>query len=1119
MTSTQNHPEVCHTEDVTTFSPVNVHMDFHVNLLRTILANVNDRITIVDNEYRIICTSPAVARVWKLNTEQIVGLKLADLLGQSNFKDNLKHHIDLAYGGTTTQHTFWLTPSIPYRQYTEDRYVEYRCKPWIVNNEIEGAIINVKDLTDIHQAEEDLAKSQQRLTDYANSTSDWFWEMDSDLRFTWISSQIESMFNIDRLSLYGKRRPESPETSSEKRAWQKHKKLLARRQAFRDFRYRVKTQSGTRWASTSGVPLFDDNNNFVGYRGTASDVTELKEIEFQAQQTERRFTHAIDEFPGSFALYDHQDRLIAYNRKFEEIHSDKGSAIKPGLTYEQCLRKQLGIGCNTPVTDSKEDWLVNRLNQFQHPSEPVEFLKDNTHWYRITEQRLPDGGCLQTMVDITTTKNTELAIKEERNLLRSLIDNIPDFIYAKDRQAKFTVQNRSVTNFMRSQLDSTGTEKCSIEGSTDFDFFTPQDAAEFYEDDMRVIEHGESLLESQRYFQGQNKSSGIWVSTSKVPLRDIEGKIIGLVGSGRNISAHKELEAELRGSQERFRDFAETAADLFWELNADLKINYVSRRCRELTGFSQESLTGRDYRTINALIRKNGNTTDSIERFISRQEAFDNLEITVGRPDSPTHLLLSGKPCYDSEGNFQAYRGAGRDITESRQLENLLSHQVTHDELTDLPNRREFEHRLAVARQKAVSDQGNSVLGYLDLDQFKLINDSVGHLAGDQLLIQVGRLISNQLRKQDTLARLGGDEFGLLFVDCTIAEAEAAMQRTVRQFEQFRFAWDAQIFGVGASIGLVAIDSSDLTETELLSRADLACFAAKDSGRGRVHTYRPDDKELANRHSDLLLAGEIKEAINKNNFCLYAQPIAALSADTTELVVEHYEILLRMRSNENKLMAPGAFIPAAERFDLMNEIDRWVISHTFEELSRVKGIDQEVRVTINLSGQSLSDDSMAAFVKQHLARSAIKPTLVCFEITETAAISNFKQAQKFISVMKDLGCAFALDDFGSGLSSFNYLKHFAVDYLKIDGSFVRDIVDNPTDRVMVSSIHQIGQLLGIKTIAEFVENDDIIDVLRLIGIDLVQGYGVGKPIEFKCCLRQLTQSGKPTVETALEPVY
>ncbi len=1090
---------------------------FSSDLLQAMLSNVTDRISIVDHRYRIISTSPAVATAWNLPVDRIIGLRLSDLIGEFNFQDDLKPLVDLALKGTVSQHTFWQSLSDQNQQPRDLSYIDYKCTPYRVADKIVGVIINVQDLTDIQTAQQGHLETQQRLIDFANSTSDWFWEMDHKLRFTWISDQIESKFHMDRNTLYGKPRPESPHNKAEAQAWSEHKKQLARQEPFRDFCYRVNTQLGVRWACTSGVPVFNDKGQFRGYRGTATDVTDIKAFEQQARQIERRFTRAIDEFPGSFALYDHNNRLVAYNRKFEEIHSFLGKDLKQGLKFEHCQQKRLAAGLVEQALGREPQWLAERLQKFNHPDGPIEVLSNRNTWLRVTEQRLPDGGCLQTMVDITADKNNELAIKEERNLLRALIDNIPDFIYAKDKQARFTIQNRALASFMRSHLNPEQVEKLVPEGSSDFDYYHTHIAKEFHASDMRVIENGESIMHNQKHVLHPDKGEHIWVATSKVPLRDTEGNIIGLVGAGRNISAHKELEAELRGSQERFRDFAETAADLFWELDADLRITYVSKRCKELTGIAPERLIGNSYRSIKMYNSENTRATDQLKQSITQRAAFDGLEITVGERCAPSYLVLSGKPCYDTAGEFRGYRGAGRDITKSRQLESILNHQVSHDDLTDLPNRREFERRLSQTLKQSVYGDRTAVLGYLDLDQFKVINDSVGHLAGDQLLIQVAQLISTQLRDRHTLARLGGDEFGLLFIDCTMEEAVATMERTIRQFEQYRFAWDGRVFGVGASIGLVAITNSNTNESELLSKADVACFAAKGNGRGRVHVYKPSDREMTQRHSDMLLASGIKEAIKNNQFCLFAQPIAALQSDGSgkpSLTVEHYEILLRMRSPTNKLLAPGSFIPAAERRGLMNDIDRWVIANTLEELNRNYSRTGDVRVTINLSGQSLSDDSMADFVKQRLARTSIKPVNLCFEITETAAISNFEKAQNFISVMTSLGCAFALDDFGSGLSSFNYLKHFAVDYLKIDGSFVRDIVSNPTDHVMVSSIHQIGQLLNIKTIAEFVENDDIIRTLSDIGVDYVQGYGVGKPVRFSQCLQQLIEKANTTDTTS-----
>ncbi|MEM7258448.1 MAG: EAL domain-containing protein, partial [Pseudomonadota bacterium] len=313
------------------------------------------------------------------------------------------------------------------------------------------------------------------------------------------------------------------------------------------------------------------------------------------------------------------------------------------------------------------------------------------------------------------------------------------------------------------------------------------------------------------------------------------------------------------------------------------------------------------------------------------------------------------------------------------------------------------------------------------------------------------------------------------------------------------FAWDSRVFSVNASIGLVEINAQSRTVSSLLSSADIACYSAKDLGRAQTHVYRPSDRDQYHRHNELLLASGIKDAMEEGRFVLYAQPIAQITNGTLEHC--HYEVLLRMLDQQGEMIQPGAFIPAAERFGVMSKLDRWVIKNALRQLAEVNSqTGVHTSITINLSGQSLTDGKLTDFVSEQLQLSGVPPQCICFELTETAAISNLDHADQFIRSAKEIGCKFALDDFGSGLSSFAYIKHFPVDYLKIDGGFVKDINDDPTDKVMVSAINQMAHVLGMKTIAEFVENDVILEELQKIGVDMVQGFGIGKPAPFKSCL-------------------
>jgi len=431
-------------------------------------------------------------------------------------------------------------------------------------------------------------------------------------------------------------------------------------------------------------------------------------------------------------------------------------------------------------------------------------------------------------------------------------------------------------------------------------------------------------------------------------------------------------------------------------------------------------------------------------------------------------------------------------VTESRELNRRLSYAASHDILTELVNRREFENRLERALKSAKARETSYAVLYLDLDQFKIVNDACGHSAGDALLKQLGALLKSKIRWRDTLARLGGDEFGVLLESCTMDEALRTAENLRAVISDYKFTWDERSFRLGASVGVVPITPATDDVAALLTAADSACAAAKDAGRNRVYSYQENDIDLMKRRKEMQWAARISNALEENRFELFRQTIQPLQPglDTGA----HYELLLRMRDENGVIVSPELFIVAAERYGLTPSIDRWVISHALRWL--VSEADERARLalcSINLSGQSLTDEKFLPFVIEQFRTSGIDGRLICFEITETAAIASYSQANRFIHALKEIGCRFALDDFGTGLSSFGYLKHFPVDFLKIDGSFVKEILHDPIDREMVRSINEIGHLTGKQTIAEFAENTEIITMLRGIGVDYAQGYGVSEP--------------------------
>ncbi len=467
--------------------------------------------------------------------------------------------------------------------------------------------------------------------------------------------------------------------------------------------------------------------------------------------------------------------------------------------------------------------------------------------------------------------------------------------------------------------------------------------------------------------------------------------------------------------------------------------------------------------------------------------------------DIAVAALKNGASHYIMKSNLARLAPAiERELRETRSRQahrrtrETLKHLALHDPLTGLTNRHEFEIRLDLA----LDEIGNGIqhaLLYMDLDQFKVINDTCGHEAGDELLRQLAVILRGPIREKDTLARLGGDEFGALLLHCTMDQARHAAERMLHAIKDFRYVWQDKTFSIGASIGLVMLADRNQTASEALRAADLACYAAKDRGRNRIHVYRSDDVELLQRHDEMQWVARINRALEENRFVLYRQCIMPLGQGGGQ----HCEMLVRMQGDNGEHVLPGAFIPAAERYDLMPKLDRWVVRNAFAYLAQRMRDSREKLPEghfINLSGATLSDDHFAAYVTEQLKAFDLPAHLIGFEITETAVISNLDSALNFIEQVKRLGCRIALDDFGVGLSSFSYLKTIPADYLKIDGGFIRDMLDDPMDQAIVDAINRIGHVAGLKTIAEYVESEAIKQRLAEIGVDYAQGMAVQPPV-------------------------
>jgi len=588
-----------------------------------------------------------------------------------------------------------------------------------------------------------------------------------------------------------------------------------------------------------------------------------------------------------------------------------------------------------------------------------------------------------------------------------------------------------------------------------------------------------------------------------LPRRRRDGTVFRITLILRDQTEVVEKHDAVREREERLSVALSGTSDVLWDW--DLRGNrlYLSPRWRDLAG---------------ATAAASGNPGDWLDRvhpedaaplraalsahFDGHTETFEH-EHRVRRADGEWRwVLVRGSAQRDDKGTAIRAAGLMSDITRHRTLVERMAHDARHDALTGLPNRTLFMDLLrhSFGRTRRHEDYRFAVL-FIDIDRFKMVNDAFGHEAGDQLLQQIGRRLESCLREGDTLARLGGDEFGVLLENCAPDNALRIADGLRQTVMECHFAWETRSFNIGVSIGLVNIEDGLFTLTDVLSAADSACYMAKDKGRNRVQVYHAGDTELSTRQGEMEWIGRLQKALEEDRFVLYAQDIVGL--DPARKLGDHREILIRMLDERGEIVPPMAFIPAAERYNLMPAIDRWVIRNAFAIIARQQSdkVHGPGVFAINLSGSSIGDERFLDYVREQLGQFAVSPQSICFEITETAAIARLDKATYFINQLKSMGCLFSLDDFGAGMSSFAYLKHLPVDFLKIDGGFVKDMADDLIDRAMVEAINSVGHVMGKQTIAEFVDGERVIRLLREMGVDYAQGYGIAKPRPFGPRLR------------------
>ncbi|MBF8780826.1 EAL domain-containing protein [Pseudomonas fulva] len=570
--------------------------------------------------------------------------------------------------------------------------------------------------------------------------------------------------------------------------------------------------------------------------------------------------------------------------------------------------------------------------------------------------------------------------------------------------------------------------------------------------------------------------------------------------SARLLSQRQAFADALQQEKERAQITLESIGDAVITTDVAGNIAYMNPAAEQLTHWNAEHAGGLPLAALFSLLDEqsadgNQNLVDQVLQG-NLKGGTEHTRLIQRLDGSTVSVNLVGSPIL-TDGQVSGIVLVLHDMTQERQYIANLSWQATHDALTGLANRREFEYRLELALNALARAPGKCTLMFLDLDQFKVVNDTCGHAAGDELLRHICAVLQAGLREGDTLARLGGDEFGVLLENCPPEQAEKIAEYLRQSVQNLPFIWKGRPFITTVSVGLVHIVQGPNTLESSLRAADMACYMAKEKGRNRVQVYHVDDSELSNRFGEMAWIQRLHVALEEERLCLYAQEIAPLGPN---LGGSHVEILLRLEDENGRTVMPGNFIPAAERYGLMTALDRWVVRRVFQTIRQCldEGHEDLAMCAINLSGTSIGDDKFLDYLERQFSEFRIPARMICFEITETSAIANLGSAIRFINQLKGLGCQFSLDDFCAGMSSFGYLKHLPVDFLKIDGSFVKDMLDDPVNRAMVEVINHIGHVMGKRTIAEFVETPLIEQALQEIGVDYAQGYLIERPQVFTC---------------------
>lgn len=842
-----------------------------------------------------------------------------------------------------------------------------------------------------------------------------------------------------------------------------------------------------RWTSWTHHPLPDVHGRVWAVHSVGRDITERKLTERSLKDSQTRLRSLYESTPAMLHSIDAQGRL---------------------LTVSDAWLAKMGYTRSEVIGRNSADFLTPESHEYARNVVLPRYLRDGRCDHIEYQMVRKDGTLIDVLLsatmerdeqgrplrslaileDITEKHAVEAALRtnQERLALATQANGIGIWeLNLVDQRLTWSEMMFQIFDVRREQFQGRAEDwRRSVH---------PDDLAMCVQEMDRAVATGRPMNFDFRIVHRDGRIHD--VNASATVFYDPDGRPLRMLGTNYDITERKRMERELAEKHELLRVTLHSIGDAVITTDARGRVQWLNPVAERMTGWGNAEAAGQPLSEVFHIVDEATGEPEMcpVSRCLIDEPDDDRLKLTqlTARDGRTYGIENSAAPIRDAQGQVLGVVLVFHDVTEQRRMGHEMSFRATHDELTGLANRSEFEARLQRALSDSLQRDSEHALMYIDLDQFKLVNDACGHAVGDQLLRQVTELLNSCVRSRDTLARLGGDEFGVILEHCDVAQAERVAQKICDQMEEFRFVHEGRRFRIGTSIGLVPLDKRWSHGDAIMQAADTSCYAAKEAGRNRVHVWFDTDQTMQTRKGEMQWATRLEQALDEDRFLLYAQRIAPIRPNGEGL---RCEVLIRLQDQDGAIIPPGAFLPAAERFQLASRIDRWVVRQVFALLaSRHPALDAVHTLAVNLSGQSIADPAFQRYLLELIERQPVDLSKLCFEITETAAITKLAEAGSFVQDMRRLGMRLALDDFGAGSSSFGYLKALQVDYLKIDGQFIKDVVHDPLDRAAVRCFCDVARVMGLKTVGEFVENEPILQELLELGVDYAQGYLIHRP--------------------------